>query len=94
MKIADEAKPEGSQSSTNEGSYSQEELDDMLEDFVRAKQIESDPKKLAMLKSYALSRSQAIADLFDVNKLPAPKSLKDLKKAYDAKVASDSEEDD
>ena len=89
MKISTEAKPNDAQSVTNEGNYSQEELDGMLEDFVKAKQIESDPKLFATLKSYAISRNKAIADLFSVNNAPAPKTLKDLKKTYDAKVAAD-----
>lgn len=88
MKIADEAKPEGPVQS-NEGSYTQEELDEMLDNFIAAKQIEADPKKLAMLKDYAISRQKVINDLFDVNKLAPPKSLKDLKKAYNDKVMAD-----
>jgi hypothetical protein len=91
VKIGDEAKPEDMQE-TNEGNYSQEQLEEMLEGYVRAKQIEADPQKLAMLKDYAMSKSKAVADLFDVNKTPPPKSLKDLKKAYDVKVMEDDED--
>lgn len=89
MKVADEAKTnDNTGPMSNEGTYSTEELDDMLEDFVKAKQIEADPKKLAMLKNYAISRNKAISDLFDINRMaPPPKSLKDLKATYDKKVA-------
>ena len=92
MKISDEAKPEG-MDATNEGNYSQEQLEEMLEGFVKAKQIEADPVKLAMLKDYALSKNKAVSDLFDNNKIAPPKSLKDLKKAYDSKVMEEEDED-
>lgn len=88
MKINDEGKPEGSES-VAAGEYTQEQLDEMLENFISAKQIEADPKKLAMLKDYATSKSKAIADLFSENNRPPVKSLKDLKKAYNEKVMSE-----
>lgn len=91
MKLDDEAKPEDSQSQP--GEYSTDELDQMLEHFVQAKTIEADPKKLAMLKDYAMSKSKQTAELFDVNNLPAPKSLKDLKKTYDRKVKDTSDDE-
>lgn len=85
MKLNDEAKPEEGPE-TSPGEYTDDQLEDMLEAFVTAKEIEADPQKLAMLKDYAKSREKKIASLFDVNNLPPPKSLKDLKKTYDKKV--------
>lgn len=93
MKMDTSAKPLDTEE-TNEGNYSQEQLDDMLEDYVRCKQIEQDPKLLAMLKDYALSKGKVINDLFGPNagKGDKPKSLKDLKNKYNEVVSQDDEE--
>lgn len=87
MKVADDAKME--ETGTEDGTYSPEDMDCMLDHFIKAKQIEADPQKLAMLKNYAMSKQKVITDLFDVNKLAPPKSLKDLKKIYNQKVQED-----
>lgn len=85
MKINDEGKPEGTDEASP-GEYTQDQLDEMLEHFIASKQIEADPKKLALLRDYAMSKNKAISDLFDVNNRPPVKSLKDLKKKYNEKV--------
>ena len=89
--MADEAgKPDVEMS--NAGEYTSEQLDEMLEHFIEAKRVEADPKKLAMLRKYAQGKQKEVLDLFDVNNVPPPKSLKDLKKTYAEKVAA--EQDD
>lgn len=88
MKINDEAKPDGSEN-VGPGEYTQEQLEEMLEHFIASKQIEADPKKLALLKDYAMSKAKAVSDLFSENNRPPVKSLKDLKKAYNDKVMSE-----
>lgn len=93
MKMDMSAKPTGEDMpKTNEGTYDQEHLEEMLEHFITAKKIEADPVLLATVKDYALSRNKMIAELFDA---PA-KSLKDLKGKYDKlveKPKAESEED-
>jgi hypothetical protein len=91
MKMVDEAKASDESSPSNAGEYTQEDLEEMLEMFVKVKQIESDPKKLKMLRDFATSREQTITDLFDVNNVPPVKSLKDLKKIYNDKVEKEQE---
>lgn len=70
MKMDMSAKPEDSEEPTNEGSYSQEQMEEMLESFVQAKKIEGDPQLLSMIKDYAMSKNKMIQELFDVNKVP------------------------
>lgn len=83
----------GEGSVSNEGEYTQEDLEEMLENFVKAKQIEADPAKLAMLKEFAQSKSKAITELFDVNKVEPVKSLKDIKKIYNEKLQKERDEE-
>jgi hypothetical protein len=94
MKMDMSAKPTGEDMEpTNEGNYSQEQLEEMLESFVEAKKIESDPKLFAMVKDYAMSKNKMVEELFSVpSKTSAPKSLKDLKSKYNEVVESDSED--
>ena len=73
MKMDMSAKPEDSTEPTNEGSYSQEQMEEMLESFIQAKKIEGDPQLFAMIKDFAMSREKMVKELFDVNKVPALK---------------------
>lgn len=93
MKIQDDAKPSGTGRESNDGEYTQEDLEEMLEAFIQAKHIEKDPKLLAMLKDYATSHSKMVEGLFDDNSdKPEIKSLKDVKKLYNDKVMAESED--
>lgn len=89
MKMDMSAKPDDCEP-TNEGNYSQEQLEDMLEDYINAKKIEADPKLFAMLKDFAMSKNKMTEELFKAgpNKPPA-KSLKDLKSKYNDMVMED-----
>lgn len=84
---------------TQEGDYSEHDLDCMLEKFIEAKKIESDPKLFALLKDYATSKNKMVDELFNVNRTPKakPKSISDLKKIKDkldmAEDSSEGEED-
>lgn len=94
MKMDMSAKPEveieEEMPSTDEGTYSQEQLDVMLRYYVQAKKIESDPKILAMVKNYAMSKNKMIEDLFKPSENKAQvSSIKDLKKKYNEKVMED-----
>lgn len=80
MKLDMSAKPEGSEDQTAPGDYSDEALEEMLECFVEAKKMESDPVLLAKLKDYAMSKNKMVESLFGVSETKAPKSLSDLKK--------------
>lgn len=94
MKMDMSAKPTGEgMEPTNEGNYSQEQLEEMLESFVSAKKIEADPKLFALVKDFAMSRNKMVEDLFNTpSKASAPKSLKDLKSKYDQVVEADSKD--
>ena len=67
---------------THEGEYSQEQLEEMLEVYTRAKKMESDPILMGLLKDYAKSKNRMIDEMFgeNVGKQEKPKSIKDLKK--------------
>lgn len=87
MKIEDSGKPEGSES--EDGLYSDDDLACMLEHYIAAKDIEKDPKKLAMLKDYALSKNRKIGEIFDSN---APReSFGSLKKLGNKKAMEETE---
>lgn len=84
MKMDMSAKPTGEDmAQTNDGNYSQEQLEEMLENYIEAKKIEADPKLFAMVKDYALSRNKMVEELLNQpSKSTPPKSLKDLKQKY------------
>lgn len=68
---------------TEDGVYSQEQLDDMLEDFIRVKNIEADPTLLGLLRDYAKSKNKMVDGMFSEEtseKTEKPKSVADLKK--------------
>ena len=92
MKMDMSAKPTGEEVPTsNEGVYDQEHLEEMLEGYLEAKKIEADPKLLAMLKDYALSKNKMVEELFNSqvkNKAPV-KSIKDLKAKYNKVVSEE-----
>lgn len=94
MKMDMSAKPTGeNMPQTNEGTYDQEHLEEMLEHYLSAKKIEADPALFATLKDYAMSKNQMVKDLFNAPpKTTAPKSLADLKKKYNEVAARDLEE--
>jgi hypothetical protein len=96
MKMDMSAKPEGEDlPKSNEGTYDQEHMEEMLESYLEAKKIEADPKLFAMVKDYAMSRNKMIEELFkQENKAEAPKSLKDLKKKYNDKMMAEMEGED
>lgn len=89
MKIDMSAKPTGDDMpKSNEGTYDQEHLEEMLEHFITAKKIEADPALLATVKDYAMSKNKMIEELFNApSKTTPPKSLKDLKGTYDKLVS-------
>lgn len=96
MKMDMSAKPTGDDMpEANEGTYDQEHLECMLEQYVAAKKIEADPKLLATLKDYAMSKNKMVEELFadGPNKAPA-KSLKDLKSKYNSMVEPKEKADD
>ena len=83
MKMDMSAKPGADEATVSQdGDYSCEELDCMLEKYVDAKKIEADPKLFSLLKDYAMSKNKMVSELFDVNRTPSakPKSIADLKK--------------
>ena len=87
------AKPEGEDMpQSNEGTYDQEHMEEMLESYLEAKKIEADPKLFAMVKDYAMSKNKMVEELFkQENKTQPAKSLKDLKKKYNDKVMAEME---
>lgn len=91
MKMDMTAKPEGDDmEKTNEGEYSQEQLEEMLEAFLQAKKIEADQKLFNTLKDYAMSKGKMVEELFNTPSKTAPvKSLKDLKSKYNDIVSED-----
>lgn len=90
MKMDMSAKPKDTEA-TNEGEYSQEQMEEMLEGYIQAKKIEADPQLFSLIKNYAASKSKMVEELFNAKpKTTPPKSIKDLKSAYN----SMSEEDD
>jgi hypothetical protein len=96
MKMDMEMKPKGESEDSNEGTYSVEQLDCMLEHYIIAKKIEADKQVFAMLKDYALSKSKEIGEVF---KAPGAtptkvKSVKDLKDIYNSKVMADDSTDE
>lgn len=97
MKMDMSAKPSGEDMpDSNEGSYDQEHLECMLNKYIEAKKIEADPKLLAMVKDYALSKNKMVEELFNQpikNKAPI-KSLKDLKSKYDSLVSPEQPEEE
>lgn len=68
MKMDMSAKPmseePGEMEETNDGTYSQEQLDCMLKHFIEAKKIEADPALFAMVKDYAMSKNKMVEDMF------------------------------
>lgn len=83
------AKPSGDDMpESNEGTYDQEHLECMLNKYIEAKKIEADPKLLAMVKDYALSKNKMVEELFNQPSKNKPvKSLKDLKSKYNSLVS-------
>lgn len=89
MKLSDDGKVMESDD-MKEGEYDEHELQCMLENFVKMKEVEKDPAKLAMLKDYAQSKAKDMVSVFD--EIGAPKeykSLADLKKKKDEIDAED-----
>jgi hypothetical protein len=84
MKMDMTAKPTGDDMpQTNEGTYDQEHIEEMLEHYLQAKKIEADPKLFAMVKDFAMSKNKMVEELFNAPpKTTPPKSLKDLKDKY------------
>jgi hypothetical protein len=84
VKLDMSAKSETEESKTVPGDYSDECLEEMLEAYVTAKKIESDPVLLAKLKDYAMSRNKMVEEMFDSSPTSEskekPKSLADIKK--------------
>lgn len=65
MKMDMSAKPmDDDMEETNEGAYSQEQLDCMLKNYIEAKKIEADPALFAMVKDYALSKNKMVEEMF------------------------------
>jgi hypothetical protein len=88
MKMDMSAKPTGDDMpESNEGTYDQEHLACMLEQYVAAKKIEADPALFATLKDYAMSKNKMVEELFKDGPNKPVKSLKDIKSRYDEKVA-------
>ena len=86
-------KPTGTEK-TDDGNYSHEQLDEMLEHFIMMKGIEADPQKLNMLKKHAQMKSKMMTDMFEKGDKATIRSIGDLKKVAQTKMMenSDSEE--
>ena len=68
---------------TSPGDYSEEDLEDMLENYLQAKKIEADPAIFTAVKEYAISRNKMVDELFNQPAKPVKaKSLADLKSKY------------
>lgn len=52
------------ESTTENGDYSLEDLDEMLKTVIKAKEIQSDEKTVRLLKDYATSKAKHIDQLF------------------------------
>lgn len=55
---------EKTESTTENGDYSLEDLDEMLKTVIKAKEIQSDEKTVRLLKDYATSKAKHIDQLF------------------------------
>lgn len=78
---------------TKPGEYTTEQMDDMLEDYVKAKMMEKDSSIMAMLKNHAAMKKQMMDEFLSMNPDKGkPKSIKDLKKIQQDKAMM-SEED-
>lgn len=93
MKMTDEMKTEDKKSpATNEGTYSLEDMEGMLEQYMNVKAMEQDSQCMAMLKNYARSKVKSIDELFGANadpKTAKPKTLQDMKKKYNDMMMSE-----
>lgn len=65
MKIESDIKStDKTESTTVNGEYSNEDLDEMLKTVIKAKEIQSDEKTVRLLKDYASSKARHIDQLF------------------------------
>lgn len=71
-----------------------EELDELLEHYITAKEIEADPQKFQKLKEYAMSKNKMVEELFKSKPMEKPKSFSDLKKKKQELDKMESEEED
>jgi hypothetical protein len=93
MKLDESAKPELEDISeaSHPGEYSEDDLESMLQGYIKAKQIDSDPVLKRMLKDYAMSKNKRIEDLLGANEGSTeeqnkkPSSFSELKKTKERK---------
>jgi len=79
---------------TKPGEYSTEQMDEMLEHLMAAKQMEKDSAIMAMLKNHAMSKKDMMTEFLDgaPSEKVKPKSIKDLKKIQQDKAMMSSED--
>jgi hypothetical protein len=96
MKIESDTKSSSeTESESLPGEYTQEDLHEMLETVMKAKEIQSDEKVVKLLKDYAVSKARLVDQLFINPQKDAMVGLDKLKVKAQTKanLMADSEED-
>ena len=97
MKVESDTKSsEETKSESGPGEYTQEDLHEMLETVMKAKEIQSDEKVVRLLKDYAISKAKMVDQLFINPQKDAMVGIDKLKMKTQtrANLVSDEEEDD
>jgi len=97
MKIESDTKSsEETKSESLPGEYTQDDLHEMLETVMKAKEIQSDEKVVKLLKDYAVSKARLVDQLFINPQKDAMVGLDKLKVKTQTKanLMADSEEED
>ena len=97
MKIESDTKSsEETKSESLPGEYTQDDLHEMLETVMKAKEIQSDEKVVKLLKDYAVSKARLVDQLFINPQKDAMVGLDKLKVKAQTKanLMADSEEGD
>jgi hypothetical protein len=97
MKIESDMKSsEDTSTESAPGEYTQEDLGEMLETVMKAKEIQSDEKVVRLLKDYAISKAKMVDQLFINPQKDAMVGLDKIKMKAQSKaniLAGDEEED-
>jgi len=97
MKIESDMKSsEDTGTESGPGEYTQEDLGEMLETVMKAKEIQSDEKVVRLLKNYAISKAKMVDQLFINPQKDAMVGLDKIKMKAQSKaniLAGDEEED-
>ena len=98
MKVESDTKSSSEETNSESlpGEYTQEDLGEMLETVMKAKEIQSDEKVVRLLKNYAISKAKMVDQLFINPQKDAMVGLDKLKVKAQTKanLMADSEEDD